>query len=647
MDKIKQFFRERSKISFVVGGLGLVVIVLSIVSVRMNIVLEGSNSSANSTDPITTSTNPKQGISSVQSFEHNAWINPCKKVRIAPLGGLSTAPGGTLYYNVYAQELCGTGNSTFNFEASARNIDSPYFTVTPTSATVRLVKNAGEQFVARIAVRGDKLITQNYDHEVGLSTIGTYMVNFTNSIYRVEDQAPPILSRFDVVQDSPGSNGFNANLSGQDLGIIREIKIYNQDGSEIQIPGIYCRFAPGGVPGYGTLVIGRNPVSCSVRFTAQQGVQRFTAKAFDYAGNESNVLKAGPFTVGGIVDGGSTSAITVISPNGGEHWEIGQTVSIIWRRNWMPAGANGLVDIYYNTGPGVLNQFIASGVQDSTGFTWMIPSWFAVGNNYRIVLISRGSGGSPASPLSDESDSTFSISLPGSVVCLPTPPNFLFSEPKTQLASFNLDLLHPNPYAVYNYTVINNDSAACAPSTVVIGFPEWVGTYYYPIKFKNMLPGTANGGQYYAETRGNTPNGDYRLTVTAHNNTSGLEGSDSVVYQLRDPSQGGGTTPAPTPPPSGSGQLKCSLPGSDGGYHFTICLSTGLATANVPDLGPDRYIRIRVEGTAMGNCQLGQTFCSAPVNLTPRATPYSMTAQIRDAQNILQAAYGYEFILDQ
>lgn len=103
----------------------------------------------------------------------------------------------------------------------------------------------------------------------------------------------------------------------------------------------------------------------------------------------------------------SGPAVMVISPNGGEKWIVGQEARVTWRRNWMPAGAGGLVDIYYNTGG--LNSFLAGGAADSAGFSWLVPTWLPIGDNYKIVVTSRGSGGSVAAPLSDASDGIFSV----------------------------------------------------------------------------------------------------------------------------------------------------------------------------------------------------------------------------------------------
>jgi hypothetical protein len=134
------------------------------------------------------------------------------------------------------------------------------------------------------------------------------------------------------------------------------------------------------------------------------GTYNFTLSVSDGTNSlsKSFALTASEPTVSG-------PAVTVLSPNGGEEWTIGQQARISWRRNWMPSGANGLVDILINNG--WLNTLIASGVQDPTGFWWVVPNWLSPGTNYKVVVTSRGFGGSLTAPLSDESDRVFSIRL--------------------------------------------------------------------------------------------------------------------------------------------------------------------------------------------------------------------------------------------
>lgn len=135
----------------------------------------------------------------------------------------------------------------------------------------------------------------------------------------------------------------------------------------------------------------------TITFTASSPTNYSVYKTVTLNVKVSEIVSVGP-------------AVTVLQPNGGEKWIVGQEAKVTWKRNWMPAGANGLVDIYYNTGG--LNTFLAGGVNDSYGFTWIVPSWLTPGNNYKIVVTSRGSDGSATAPLSDYSDGTFSVVKP-------------------------------------------------------------------------------------------------------------------------------------------------------------------------------------------------------------------------------------------
>jgi len=107
-------------------------------------------------------------------------------------------------------------------------------------------------------------------------------------------------------------------------------------------------------------------------------------------------------------------AVEVVSPNGGEQWVFGDTVKIIWKRNWMPDQANGFVTLAIKKGneaPFVLAQ----NVPDAAGYSFNIStSVFIHGYDYKIIVISNGYGAN----LSDESNNYFSIV---NNIIMPTP----------------------------------------------------------------------------------------------------------------------------------------------------------------------------------------------------------------------------------
>ncbi len=94
------------------------------------------------------------------------------------------------------------------------------------------------------------------------------------------------------------------------------------------------------------------------------------------------------------------AAVTVTTPNGGESFIQGQVMKISWRRNWVPLYTTSRVDIYYRRGG--VNTSIVNDVADSS-YNW-IPLNLP-GGNYKIVVVSTGSGGI----LNDESDDFFTI----------------------------------------------------------------------------------------------------------------------------------------------------------------------------------------------------------------------------------------------
>jgi uncharacterized repeat protein (TIGR01451 family) len=106
-------------------------------------------------------------------------------------------------------------------------------------------------------------------------------------------------------------------------------------------------------------------------------------------------------------------AVTVLSPNGGERYHVGDIMNIRWKRNWMPTNADSLVDVYYNREGTYGDRLLGGGVNDSSGLTFQITSnLLGYGNGYKIVVTSRGFGGGTTFPLSDLSDNTFSIVAP-------------------------------------------------------------------------------------------------------------------------------------------------------------------------------------------------------------------------------------------
>jgi hypothetical protein len=78
------------------------------------------------------------------------------------------------------------------------------------------------------------------------------------------------------------------------------------------------------------------------------------------------------------------ATLTVLSPNGGENWDLGSTHDITWNSN----SVSGLVKIELYQG-GSMYQAITSGQSNTGSYSWAVPSSLAAGTNYRVRVSSE------------------------------------------------------------------------------------------------------------------------------------------------------------------------------------------------------------------------------------------------------------------
>jgi hypothetical protein len=97
----------------------------------------------------------------------------------------------------------------------------------------------------------------------------------------------------------------------------------------------------------------------------------------------------------------STPPITVLSPNGGESWKVGETHTITW--NSQNLSANARIQIGFGTGEGI----ITSSALNTGSYSWTIPQTIGSGNNYKINVYALDNG------IGDWSDAPFSIVAAG------------------------------------------------------------------------------------------------------------------------------------------------------------------------------------------------------------------------------------------
>jgi hypothetical protein len=137
-----------------------------------------------------------------------------------------------------------------------------------------------------------------------------------------------------------------------------------------------------------------------------------------------------------IVSATTAPYITVISPNGGERWEIGKTYNIAWKANGFDRVVISVTDYSCSS---ELAKTIATNISASQGsYSWTVPNDFFTstantyclthygwkpGDNFKIFIAELTSAGTYG--VRDESDNYFSIVAPtvGSLTVSTSPDN--------------------------------------------------------------------------------------------------------------------------------------------------------------------------------------------------------------------------------
>jgi len=123
------------------------------------------------------------------------------------------------------------------------------------------------------------------------------------------------------------------------------------------------------------------------------GVCTLRAKATDKEGN-TVTLGSKTITI-------NNPTLTLISPNGGESWEVGTSRSI----QWVSTGSVGDVKIEYSTDNGSSWSIVSSSASNTGNYSWTVPT---VESTNCLVRISEAGDGSPL----DTSDAVFTIYIP-------------------------------------------------------------------------------------------------------------------------------------------------------------------------------------------------------------------------------------------
>ena len=120
----------------------------------------------------------------------------------------------------------------------------------------------------------------------------------------------------------------------------------------------------------------------------------------DYQGNKSNAVEWGPFEV----INGAPPTIKLLSPNGGEEWQLGSTQNVTWEAN-SPYGVSKIS--LYSDYDGKVDT-INSNLQNTGSYQWNIP----LNSNYagtKIKLKVKGQDAQNSYTAEDLSDEYFTI----------------------------------------------------------------------------------------------------------------------------------------------------------------------------------------------------------------------------------------------
>jgi len=107
--------------------------------------------------------------------------------------------------------------------------------------------------------------------------------------------------------------------------------------------------------------------------------------------------------------------ITVVSPNGGEIWQIGSTYQILWTDNICE---NVRIELWKG---GILNTVISASTPSTGLFTWTIPNTNTIvpGNDYKIKIQSVAMNSGSTNIVYDFSDANFTINTGCITVLVP------------------------------------------------------------------------------------------------------------------------------------------------------------------------------------------------------------------------------------
>ena len=326
-----------------------------------------------------------------------------------------------------------------------------------------------------------------------------------------------------------------------------------------------------------------------------------------------------------------TPNITMVSPNGGEQWQQGNTYQVVWQRtNFNDAVAINLID--YTSGSrygmqyGITNGLNVVTVPGQTSFSWTIPTSIPPGNYYKVVA---GSGS-----VNGFSSNYFSIVSP----TITTPaPTVTLSAAATTIAVG----------ALTNVTWNATNATACTPSGFgSVLFPATAGT----ISFSANTAGTYNLSVTCTGHGGTSAPASVTITVT---NTTVSTPAPTVTLSANpttitaNPSSGAQPT---TLTWTSTNATACTISGSHGYNDNGAWSQSSLAPSGSLPIGPYPL-------STTSYAALYQITCTGPggtsqpssatvtVNPAPASTPSLSIVSVSGLQSSYQANQPISFTL--
>lgn len=142
-------------------------------------------------------------------------------------------------------------------------------------------------------------------------------------------------------------------------------------------------------------------------------------ESFPYVGSIGNADWSVRFNAYSYIAPPPLPSITVLSPNGGERWEVGKRYPIKWSSNALPAWSKIAIELTR----GVTRTYLIYPdiTKDSNVIYWTIPNHIVPADDYKIRVIALHDDGSHI--LGDYSDAPFSIAVLDQPFITVTSPN--------------------------------------------------------------------------------------------------------------------------------------------------------------------------------------------------------------------------------